>query len=237
MDSFERQIIESIYTIRKDCKRPDIESIYRIISSKPANNIMIREVEEKINLLFSDKKIKNHQTKREDSLFALDDSLGRESQFIDGSVTIDSNDITVNISVEIPKIENLKNATLARDLKRYLRAQIVAMNCVLKFVLCFLETPVLRFTLLPYHRRIVGLNIMGWKNNIYDNNNLEILLKSTKLFLTTRTQFVKHELQQKQIVIEKLLDMKENSLRNNYYNTDGNKYKIKPTRRENPSKM
>ena len=161
MDSFERQIIESIYTIRKDCKRPDIESIYRIFSSKPANNIMIREVEEKINLLFSDKKIKNHQTKREDSLFALDDSLDRESQFIDGSVTIDSNDITVNISVEIPKIENLKNATLARDLKRDLRAQIVAMNCVLKFVLCFLETPVLRFALLSYHRRIVGLNIMG----------------------------------------------------------------------------
>ena len=31
MDSFERQIIESIYTIRKNCKRPDIESIFKII--------------------------------------------------------------------------------------------------------------------------------------------------------------------------------------------------------------
>ena len=30
-----------------------------------------------------------------------------------------------------------------------------------------------------------------------------------------------------QLVIEKLLNMKENSLRNNYYNTDGNKVNLK----------
>ena len=66
-------------------------------------------MEEKINLLFSDKKIKNRQTKQGlDSLFVLDDSLDRESQCTDGSVveqdyTIDSNDVTVDISVETPK--------------------------------------------------------------------------------------------------------------------------------------
>ena len=78
MDSFERQIIESIYTIRKNCKRPDIESIFKIISSNSVNNITIRDVEEKINLSLSDKKIENRQTKRGlDSLFVLDDSLDR----------------------------------------------------------------------------------------------------------------------------------------------------------------
>ena len=56
IDSFERQITESIYTIRKNCKRPDIDSIFKIISSNSANNITIRDVEEKINSLLSDKK-------------------------------------------------------------------------------------------------------------------------------------------------------------------------------------
>ena len=56
-----------------------------------------------------------------DSLFVLDDSLDRESQFIDGSVveqdsTIGSYDVTVSTSMETPKIENLKTTTLARDL-------------------------------------------------------------------------------------------------------------------------
>ena len=55
MDLFERQIIASIYTIRKNGKRPYIESIF-IISSNSANNITKRHVEEKINLLLSDKK-------------------------------------------------------------------------------------------------------------------------------------------------------------------------------------
>ena len=57
IDSIERQITESIYTkIRKNCKRPDIDSIFKIISSNSANNITIRDVEEKINSLLSDKK-------------------------------------------------------------------------------------------------------------------------------------------------------------------------------------
>ena len=65
-----------------------------------------------------------------DSLIVLDDSLDWESWFIDGSVVeqdsaIDSNDVTVNISVERPKIENLKIAALARDVEQDLKAQIV----------------------------------------------------------------------------------------------------------------
>lgn len=62
----------------------------------------------------SNKKIEYRQIKRGlDSLFVLDDALDRNSQFIDRSVikqdfTIDSN-VTVNISLETPNIENLKN--------------------------------------------------------------------------------------------------------------------------------
>ena len=47
---------------------------------------------------------------------------------VEHSSTIDSNDVTVNMSVEIPKIENLKTTTLARDLEQDLKAQIVAIE-------------------------------------------------------------------------------------------------------------
>ena len=47
---------------------------------------MLRDVEEKINLLLADKKIENRQTNGGlDSLFVLDDPLDREPQFIDRS--------------------------------------------------------------------------------------------------------------------------------------------------------
>ena len=57
--------LKSIYTIKKNCKRSDTESIFKIISFNSANNITIRDVEEKINLLLSDKKIENHKKKNE----------------------------------------------------------------------------------------------------------------------------------------------------------------------------
>lgn len=176
IDSFEQEIIESTYRIRKSSKRPDIDSILKIISSNSANNITITDVEVKINLLLSIKKIGNRQSKRDL------DSLDRESQFIDRSVvehdsTNSSNDVTVSILVETPKIENLKTD-------------------------------------------IEGLKKQIWdrssnKNNIYDDNNLEIL-KAESSCLQKENQFVKHELQQKRLVIEKRLYIKQNSLGNNY---------------------
>ena len=67
-------------------------------------------------------KIENRQTKR-----GLD-SLDRETQYIDRSVVEqdsanNSNEVTVNISVETSKTENL-TMDLAQDLK----AQVVAMK-------------------------------------------------------------------------------------------------------------
>ena len=91
--------------------------------------------------------------------------------------TNSSNDVTVSILVETPKIENLKTD-------------------------------------------IEGLKKQIWdrssnKNNIYDDNNLEIL-KAESSCLQKENQFVKHELQQKRLVIEKRLYIKQNSLGNNY---------------------
>ena len=207
IDSFEQEIIESTYRIRKSSKRPDVDSILKIISSNSANNITIIDVEVKINLLLSIKKIGNRQSKRDL------DSLDRESQFIDRSVvehdsTNSSNDVTVSILVETPKIENLKTTTLTRDPQQDLKAQIMARKANFMNEMFELQSD------------IEGLKKQIWdrssnKNNIYDDNNLEIL-KAQSSCLQKENQFVKHELQQKRLVIEKLLHIKENSLGNNY---------------------
>ena len=68
------------------------------------------------------------------------------------------------------------------------------------------------------------------KNNVYDDNNLKILEVHNSI-LQQENQLGKHELQQKQSVIEKqLLDIKENRLKNNYFNTDGNNTNLKSNR-------
>ena len=144
-------------------------------------------MEEKISLLLSDKKIENRQIKG-----GLDDSLDRESQFIDAWVvqqdsTIDSNDVTVNVSVEIPKTENLKTTTLPRDLEHDLKAQIVAMKANFMNEICKLRS------------EIVGLkkqicNRSSNNNNVHDDNNLEISKVENSL-LEQEDQLVKHDLQ------------------------------------------
>ena len=111
---------------------------------------------------------------------------------------IGSNDVTVNISVERPKIENLKIAALARDLEQDLKAQIVVMKTNFMNEIYELRS------------EIVGLEKQIWIDLVTN-----IMFKMNSL-LQQENQFVKHELQQKQLVIENILDMKENSLRNHY---------------------
>ena len=55
------------------------------------------------------------------------------------------------------------------------------------------------------------------KDNLVAKNNSEILLKSQISFLQEQNSFIKTELQQKQIVIEKLLDLQKNRFQNNCF--------------------
>ena len=48
------------------------------------------------------------------------------------------------------------------------------------------------------------------KDKLVSENNSEILLKSQISFLQEQNSYIKTELQQKQIVIEKLLDLQKN---------------------------
>ena len=53
------------------------------------------------------------------------------------------------------------------------------------------------------------------RDKLVAENNSEILLKSQISFLEEQNYFIKTELQQKQIVIEKLLDLQKNRFQNN----------------------
>ena len=55
------------------------------------------------------------------------------------------------------------------------------------------------------------------KDKLVAENNSEILLKSQISFLQEQNSFIKTGLQQNQIVIEKLLELKKNRLQNNCF--------------------
>ena len=55
------------------------------------------------------------------------------------------------------------------------------------------------------------------KDKLVAENDSEILLKSQISFLQEQNSFTKTELQQKQIVIEKLLDLQKNRFQNNCF--------------------
>ena len=55
------------------------------------------------------------------------------------------------------------------------------------------------------------------RDKLAAENNSGILLKSQISFLQEQNSFIKTELQQKQIVAEKPLDLQKNRLQNNYF--------------------
>ena len=84
MDILEKDILDSISIIRKKCKRPDAESIFKHLSSIGATNITMEIVEESIKLLIAKSKVINRETKQGlDSFFIADCQLEPEIEISD----------------------------------------------------------------------------------------------------------------------------------------------------------
>lgn len=87
LNTFEQQIVEFINIIRKNSKRPDIDSIFKIISFNSALIFTKTDLEEKLKLLLTGRKIENRPTKQGlDLFFVLEDSLHTGIQIIERSV-------------------------------------------------------------------------------------------------------------------------------------------------------
>ena len=63
MDILQKYILNSISIIRKKCKRPDAESIFKHLLSIGATNITMEVVEKSIRLLIAKSKVINRKTK------------------------------------------------------------------------------------------------------------------------------------------------------------------------------
>ena len=82
MDILEKGILDSISIIRKKCKRPNAESIFKHLSSIGDTSITMEVVEESIRLLIA--KVINRKTKPGlDSFFIADCQLEKEIEIYD----------------------------------------------------------------------------------------------------------------------------------------------------------
>ena len=86
--------------------------------------------------------------------------------------------------METPKIENLKTTTLARDLEQDLKTQILAMK--VSFMNEIFE---MRSEIAGLKKQICDRS--SNKNNVYEDNNLEILKVQNSL-LQQENQYVKN---------------------------------------------
>ena len=73
MEILEEDILDSISIIRKKCKIPDAESIYKHLSSVGATNITMEVVEDSIRLLIAKSKVINRKTKQGFNYFFIAD--------------------------------------------------------------------------------------------------------------------------------------------------------------------
>ena len=64
MDDIEEHIINAIKDIRSNSKRPDVESIFKYISSKNASNYTVSDIGKVLDDLKSKGKVENKPTKK-----------------------------------------------------------------------------------------------------------------------------------------------------------------------------
>ena len=103
-------------------------------------------------------------------------------------------DVGVKISLETPRTESFKIETLARDLEQDLKVQIVAMKAHFISEIFKIDFSTLQQ---QFGHRVDN------KDNIYHGNNIKIL-KTQNSLLQQENKFIKHELQQEQLIIEKI---------------------------------
>ena len=109
MDDIKEHIINAIKDIRSNSKWPDVESIFKYISSKNASNYTVFDIGKVLDDLKSEGKVENKPTKKGmDSLFVASDQLYVEDEKEYETVNFESlkdkeKDIQVDISVETPK--------------------------------------------------------------------------------------------------------------------------------------
>ena len=210
MNNFENQIIHAIKKIRDLRQRPDVDRIFRTITKDAATNISLADVQQKIDQMISSSQLQNKPFQGMDSYYVLSDSI-QENNSICNTVLelleqkLDTTPpIKGNNSVEAPSLndrkisENIKNMTYDVDV------QLVAIKTYFMNEIYELK------------REISKLKVQEKTGKCGSSESTSrYILKSQIRILQEQNSFIKSELHQKQIIIEKLLDINRNGKINN----------------------
>ena len=210
MDNFENQIIHAIKKIRDLRQRPDVDRIFRTITKDAATNISLADVQQKIDQMISSSQLQNKPFQGMDSYYVLSDSI-QENNSICNTVLelleqkLDTTPpIKENNSVETPSLNDLKNSDNTKNMSYDVDVQLVAIKAYFMNEIYELK------------REISQLKVQE-KTGKCDSSEstLTDILKSQIRILQEQNSFIKSELHQKQIIIEKLLDINKNRIINN----------------------
>ena len=212
MDSFEYQTITALKKIRNANRRPDAKKIFKTITKESASNLTLDDVQQKLHEMQSSSKLRNTPYQGLDSYYIVQSDTGDTitssedilKTFCD-ETDIDC-DIGLNVSGGTPSMVRNKTANSLSDLSQNTHIQLVDIKAY--FVN---EIDELKKEIKSLKQQV------NCKDKLVAENNSEVLLKSQISFLQEQSSFIKTELQQKQIAIEKLLDLLKNRFQNNCF--------------------
>ena len=220
MAFLEKDILESISQIRGKSKRPDVESIFKHLTSNNATNFTMEVVEESIKTLIAKSKVINKKTKQGlDSFFIIDEQTETviETSDILNSLSCLHSDTPRkkgDASEETPISCSMKTPSLDSFKVEDFTARVVAIKAFFMNEIYELKQDIQQLK-----QKVNGENFVSDKNknNIVENLELRISL------LQQENSFLKTEMNQKQKTIDKLLDLNYFHSKDKYKVNDGNK--------------
>ena len=205
MDIVEQHIVDTIVAIRRASQRPDAESLFKFISTSNASNFTISDTVDALDKLKKKSKIENKQTKKAlDSFF-----LAGDQSYIDNSCNQHTDqsepskdqrkNIAVDILVETAKTKDAKTPIKPHKIDGF-TAQLVAMKAFFMNEVFQLENKIARLK----EASLNVANSFSEENLVTENSKYQISL------LQRENTFIKTELNNKQHIIEKLLNSNSN---------------------------
>ena len=211
-DSFENQIITAIKKTRNANRQPDAEQTFKIMTKESVLNLTLDDVQQNLQEMQSRSKLRNTPYQGLDSYYIVQSDTGDAITSSDDilrsscdETNIDS-DIGFNVSVGTPAMVRNKTTDSLSNLSQNNHTQLVDIKAYFMS-----EIEGLKKEIKSLKQQV------NCKDKLVAENNSEILLKSQISFLQEQNSFIKTELQQKQIVIEKLLDLQKNRFQNNCF--------------------
>ena len=191
--------------IRDLRQKPDADRIFRTITKDAATNISLAGVQQKIEQMISSSQLQNKPFQGMDSYYALSDSIQENNsicnavlEFFEQKLDI-TLPIKVNYSVETPSLNDLKNSDSTKNMSYDVDVQLVAIKGYFMNEIYELK------------REISQLKGQEKTENCDSSEaTLTDIFKSQICILQEQNSFIKSELQEKQIIIEKLLDINKN---------------------------